>query len=79
MAAASGKNERDSGDVFRSFQRDASYAHGDKVYEWIVATADHKCAASDEHDKKLFIDFDMAILAAESSRYATYATDVRRE
>jgi hypothetical protein len=49
------------------------------VSGWIVATANHTCAEGDELDKKLFMDFDMAILAAPPARYAQYADAIWRE
>ena len=76
-----GKMERDSAEVFRAFEAQSrpSFAAGDKVYDWIVATASHRCSEDDERDKKLFMDMDMSILAAPRAEYARYAANVRRE
>ena len=77
-----GKNERDSAAVFGEFVQDAhpqNFSGSDKVHRWIVATKDHMCAADDEWDMKLFMDFDMAILAAPEVAYNEYAHNVRQE
>jgi pantetheine-phosphate adenylyltransferase len=84
-----GKNERDSAELFRMFARGARPTGGSaigplpavesKVARWIVQTSDHRCADTDEHDCKLFMDFDMAILAAPPAEYRVYAASVRQE
>ena len=83
-AGGGGKNERDSAEIFRGFVAEArpKFVHADapeKVFNWIVATKDHRCTAGDEFDMRFFMDIDMAILAAAPQRYAAYARQVRRE
>lgn len=79
-----GKNERDSAEAFLSFVDMANPVFAsagvpDKVSKWIIATKDHRCSADDDSDMRLFMDIDMAILAAPPERYAAYARAVRRE
>lgn len=77
-----GKNERDSAVVFRSFAEAApalEAERSDKVAHWIVQTSTHRCGDGDDEDCRLFMDFDMAILASEHDAYMRYAADVRQE
>lgn len=78
-----GNNERDSAEVFRTFARDELAGFGseraERVHGWIVQTATHRCAPEDDGDCRLFMDFDMAILASPPHEYRAYAHAVRRE
>ena len=80
QSGGGGRNELDSAEVWRDFARAAQLAAlEEKVARWIVQTKDHRCTDADELDCKLFMDFDMAILATPPAEYAAYAANVRRE
>jgi predicted metal-dependent HD superfamily phosphohydrolase len=49
------------------------------VLVYIEATAKHKLSAAADHDLKLFIDFDLSILAADQSAYRAYLQGIRKE
>ncbi|KAJ1447957.1 hypothetical protein M885DRAFT_540893, partial [Pelagophyceae sp. CCMP2097] len=78
-----GENERRSAAAFQTFQgqglADWPQERAAKVAKWIELTWLHKATEDDGDDCRLFMDFDMAILAAAAPRYARYAADVRRE
>lgn len=87
--AGSPKNEQDSAVLFDKFGQEALPA-GDplglvkgeliaKVRRWIVQTATHKTAESDDEDCRLFMDFDMGILGSEPERYQRYCQMIRQE
>lgn len=87
--SGSPKNEKDSATLFERFGQEAlpagdppGRAKGElmtKVSRWIVQTAHHRCAESDELDCKLFMDFDMAVLGKPWEEYEEYSKKIRRE
>ena len=80
VAGGAGRNERESARVFVEFAKETSLTSEriDKVVQWIERTWSHDGNGLDD-DGRLFMDFDMSILAAESEAYARYASQVRRE
>ena len=80
VAGGGGKNERESARVFVEFAHSttmtAERIH--KVVQWIERTWSHDGNGLDG-DGRLFMDFDMSILGAESEAYALYASQVRLE
>ena len=80
VAGGGGKNERESARVFVEFAKETSLTSEriDKVVQWIERTWSHDGNGLDD-DGRLFMDFDMSILAAENEAYARYASQVRRE
>ena len=75
-----GRNERESARVFVEFAHSTTMPSEriEKVVNWIERTWTHDGADLDG-DGRLFMDFDMSILGAESEAYARYASQVRRE
>jgi len=77
-----GKNERDSAEAFRRFAAEATCLEAplvECVARWVEATAEHKAAPDDSFDLKLFLDFDMMVLARSSSDFDAYSLQVRAE
>jgi predicted metal-dependent HD superfamily phosphohydrolase/phosphopantetheine adenylyltransferase len=77
-----GKNERESAEAFRRFAAEAGClepALVARVCEWIEATATHRAHARTHGDGKLFLDFDMAVLAKDAAGYDAYAAQIRAE
>ena len=80
-----GANERRSAERFAAFAREAvnpvafSAPRRERVVRWIELTFAHRCGADAGGDCRLFMDFDMAILAADRPTYLRYAANVRRE
>jgi len=75
-----GKNERDSAEAFRRFAAEATCLEAplvECVARWVEATAEHKAAPDDSFDLKLFLDFDMMVLARSSSDFDAYSLQVR--
>jgi predicted metal-dependent HD superfamily phosphohydrolase len=73
-------NEEDSAALFRELL--AAHLPADicdKVDRYILETKKHAVSDSQDHDLKLFIDFDMSILGAEREEYAAYARQIRYE
>lgn len=50
-----------------------------KIVRYILATKSHELPDANDEDLKLFLDFDMAILAADDNRYDEYARGVAAE
>ncbi len=50
----------------------------DKIFEYIIATKTHQNTTQDS-DLSYFLDFDLAILGSESSRYQNYTKEIRKE
>ena len=75
-----GRNERESARVFVEFAHSTTMTSDriDKVVQWIERTWSHDGNGLDG-DGRLFMDFDMSILGAESEAYALYTKQVRRE
>ena len=75
-----GRNERESAQVFVEFAHSTTMTSEriTKVVQWIERTWSHDGNGLDD-DGRLFMDFDMSILGAESEAYALYASQVRRE
>ena len=80
IAGGGGRNERESAQVFVEFAQSTTMTSEriDKVVQWIERTWSHDGSDLDG-DGRLFMDFDMSILGAESEAYALYASQVRRE
>eukprot|EP00759_Apiculatamorpha_spiralis_P052560 PhF_6_TR5772/c0_g1_i1/m.8517 len=76
-------NEEDSVTVFQNFVRETNPDgfHPSKVEEYIIATKHHTQIPCDHPDEslKVFLDTDLAILAAGETRYNEYASQVRNE
>lgn len=49
------------------------------VYDLIVSTAVHQPKIKDSSDQLWFLDFDLAVLAAEKATYKAYAEGIREE
>ena len=75
-----GRNEHESARVFVEFAHSTTMTSEriNKVVQWIERTWSHDGAGLDS-DGRLFMDFDMSILGAESEAYALYASQVRLE
>ena len=75
-----GRNERESAQVFVEFAHSTTMTSEriSKVVQWIERTWTH-CGDGLDDDGRLFMDFDMSILGAESEAYALYASQVRLE
>ena len=80
VAGGGGRNERESALVFVEFAQSTTMTSEriDKVVQWIERTWSHDGNGLDG-DGRLFMDFDMSILGAESEAYALYASQVRLE
>ena len=80
VAGGGGRNERESARVFVEFAQSTTMTSEriNKVVQWIERTWSHDGNGLDG-DGRLFMDFDMSILGAESEAYARYASQVRRE
>ncbi|CAH0377871.1 unnamed protein product [Pelagomonas calceolata] len=80
VAGGGGRNERESAQVFVEFAQSTTMTSEriNKVVEWIERTWSHDGNGLDD-DGRLFMDFDMSILGAESGAYALYASQVRLE
>ena len=80
VAGGGGRNERESARVFVEFAHSTTMTSEriHKVVRWIERTWSHDGNDLDG-DGRLFMDFDMSILGAESEAYALYASQVRRE
>lgn len=83
------RNEVDSADLFDEFGQACLPAGTPpglfkgkfigKVRRWILQTAHHRCGPDDDDDCRLFMDFDMAVLARPWPQYRSYSSEVRRE
>ena len=80
-----GANERLSAAKFSDFAAEAvnavalSQRRRAKIVAWIELTYTHRCGEDVDGDGRLFMDFDMSILAADRETYLRYARNVRRE
>ncbi|GAB5359452.1 hypothetical protein AAMO2058_000545300 [Amorphochlora amoebiformis] len=81
-----GLNERKSAELWLEFAREArskgsmlTLEDTQLVYNWILKTASHKCSPMDSYDCRVFMDWDMAILAQPWKRYEKYMAQVRQE
>lgn len=77
-----GKNEVKSADfaVLHTRDFDLSEAQKLRLYSWIESTKKHILPpAHDTLTGRLFMDFDMAILAASREKYLVYCGNIRKE
>lgn len=73
-------NEEKSAELYRSFLADVGGDLSIKdVYEWIMATKDHRRATVTDPDLAFFLDMDLTILGSSREVYAEYAKNIRRE
>jgi predicted metal-dependent HD superfamily phosphohydrolase len=79
----SSSNEDDSIVLFREFVFDVKSvnidAMSEEVVSYIECTKDHKIKSTDSFSKRLFSDFDMAIIGSPRTRYQQYAWQIRNE
>lgn len=76
------QNERKSCEVFQAFAAEAGCLPAPlvaKVSRWIILTASHRVEETDDMDCRLFMDFDMSVMAKPSREYDAYAAQVRAE
>jgi predicted metal-dependent HD superfamily phosphohydrolase len=67
--AHSGSNEEDSAQLFRTLLPHLDTPILERVVHYILETKKHAVSASGDRDLQLFVDFDMAVLGATSTRY----------
>ena len=80
----SGTNEEDSEQLWRSFAKNVNMSEQlkdlvEEVSTYILATKKHSVNPNNSPALALFLDLDLAVLAKESSAYASYAAMIRRE
>ena len=73
-------NEEDSAAYFEEhFVSSVNPTLKNIVSNYIIETKKHSASESEDEDLKLFIDFDMHILAVDREKYLVYAAQIRKE